>query len=223
MLSNQLTMSIVACQWLQSCAPCTTCNAGEYIIPGRACNGSGFSDSSAGFCTPCRRSCVSGQYLSGAECTTGKELQDRSCSPCSVNSYCPAGYYIFGRCDGTTTFDSRKCMPCARCQPGQIQTDFCLGNSTSDTTKCTACNITSPLACKPSHILVNQCTGLGKQDATQCLLCSPNNGFGCFPNQYVSRLCSSALFPTNPGASIYDGTCSDCKTSCQPGSHLLHL
>lgn len=194
---------------------------GEYIIPGRACNGSGFSDSSAGFCTPCRRSCTSGYFLSGKECTTGKELQDRTCSSCSVATYCPKGSYIFGRCDGTTTFDSRKCLPCARCLPGQIQTEFCLGNSTSDVTKCKACNITSPLACKPSHILVNQCTGTSSVDATRCLPCSPNNGRGCDTNQFVSRLCSSVLFPSNPAASIYDGRCSDCMTSCPRGQYML--
>ena len=208
----------------EACASCTSCNAGEYILPGRSCtNGSGFVDASAGFCKPCRQTCPNGFYLTGS-CETGLETQDRGCSPCT--SVCPRGQYAFGRCDGTTTFDSRQCVSCGSCLPGQIQTAFCDGTSTVDTTGCMTCNST---ACKPAYVLVNQCTGLGTVDKSTCVSCFPNNGAGCLRNQYVSRMCTAAACELAQltenekqaclkSASIYDGQCSDCKTSCLPPS-----
>ena len=103
---------------MQACSACSLCNGGEYIASGAYCQGTGFSDTSAGKCTPCRASCPSGQYLSGS-CVAGDETSDRTCLPCT--SRCPVGYYSIGRCDGSTAYDTRRCAPCGFCQPGQYQ------------------------------------------------------------------------------------------------------
>lgn len=108
------------------------------------------------------------------------------------------------------------------------------GNTTKDTTECKTCNAT---ACKPANILLNQCTGRGTSDRSRCVSCFPNNGQGCSANQYVSTLCSAALCELLPGvvspdvvaactksASIYDGQCTSCKTSCSSsgsGQYIL--
>lgn len=132
----------------EGCADCSSCNAGEYIaVNGTLCDGLGFVDSTAGKCRPCRTACQVGYYLNGSDCLTGKDTVNRACVPC--NTQCPFGFYAFGRCDGTSSVDTRKCVPCSSCLPGQIQTGFCYGNSTADTTTCRTCNATS---CPPPQV-----------------------------------------------------------------------
>jgi hypothetical protein len=162
--------------------------------------------------------------LNGSDCLTGMDVRDRTCAPCS--STCPFGYYAFGRCDGTSTFDSRKCMPCGSCLPGQVQVDFCYGNTTIDSTKCRTCNFTT---CPPPQILVNQCSGLEIVDRSRCVTC----GRLCGQGEYVSKLCSvgscqlgtattacSGTLASEAGLSLYDTACTTCATTCPANSYI---
>lgn len=219
----------------QGCQNCSSCNLGEYILspPGRLCNGLGFQDTTAGWCKQCRLACSSGFYLNASSCLTGMDTSDRNCMPC--NSKCPFGMYAFGRCDGTSFVDARKCVPCSSCLPGQVQTAFCYGNSTVDSTQCKTCNVTScppPQVFSPAplmtlgkieltmcvrldQVLMNQCTGLDTVDRSRCVTC----GTQCGGQEYMSRLCSFAQgFAMN--ASLYDQTCTACKSKCEKGQYI---
>lgn len=133
----------------EGCSNCSSCNSGEYILspPGQLCNGMGFRDTAAGWCRKCRSACSSGFYLNASMCLSGSDTADRNCIPC--NTKCASGFYAFGRCDGTSFVDARKCVACSTCLQGQVQTAFCYGNSTEDSTKCRTCNATS---CPPPQV-----------------------------------------------------------------------
>ncbi len=123
--------------------------------------------------------------------------------PCSTK--CSAGYYALGKCNGTTTFDTKTCAPCASCFPGQYQVGFCDGTSGVDTTRCAPCNFTS---CKTLETLVGQCTGRDTRDTSQCVPCSTQDGIPCGSNQYMdTSMCNAA---TN----WYGGRCKNCDTRC---------
>ena len=155
----------------------------------------------------CRSSCPAGYYLSPASaCILGSEVRDRVCIACS--SRCPAGYYSLGRCDGSTTYDTTRCVPCGGCQAGQYQIGFCDGTTSTDATQCAPCVHTS---CKPLHVLVGQCTGLGTVDTSSCVPCTEPTGVGCGANQYMGTMCSPS--------SLYDGVCTNCKLSCPAGQY----
>ena len=113
------------------------------------------------------------------------------------------GYYTLGKCDGSTTYDTTRCAPCAYCQPGQYISKPCDGTTYSDSTLCIPCNNTS---CKSLNILEKQCTGRGFVDASQCTPCSDPGGSGCLSNQYMHFMCD--------GSSLYNGVCRSCATSC---------
>lgn len=196
----------------EACANCSSCNSGEYIAAGgKLCNGLGFVDSSAGLCKPCRTACSPGYFLNGTMCLTGMDTVNTECSPCS--SKCPFGFYSYGRCDGTSTYDTRKCLPCSSCAVGQIQTAFCYGNTTEDVTACKTCNVTS---CPPPQILVNQCSGLETVDRSQCATC----GKLCSKEEYTSKLCSFSSASSAANTSLYDGICTVCTSRCPPNHYV---
>lgn len=189
-------------QFDRTCANCrASCLPGQYIA-GERCTGE--SDRDTTFCEACTPNPAEGYYYTQNPCT-GETREDQrwqacietcgadeyisgrcsstsasECTPC--RTACPAGYYMLEgtRCDGTSKYDTSKCVKCSECQPGQYMKAQCIGNGTSNTVECAPCG----QQCAPGQYVFGLCSGLQSYDETSCKECTVCERD--FPNAYNS-------------------------------------
>jgi hypothetical protein len=122
----------------------------------------------------CDLACPAGQYVS-RDCTPSNPTE---CSLCKER--CPDGYYMQGSCDGTTKYDTVRCVKCKDCADGQykISATPCNWSTTFDPVVCRDCST----SCRDGQYVFGACGGLADYDETSCKQCTVCDRD--LPNQY---------------------------------------
>jgi hypothetical protein len=181
------------------CAACTSlsCPSDEYLTQG--CTGTE-TDGVIG-CTPCK-SCEVGTYITAIGCDANGTRS--ACSECTLT--CGIGEYVGSPCDGSTTYSTLQCQPCAPCPYGYFQNSTCTGITRGAWGHCSRC--------QPG-------CGVGNyiKDYSGCVGTSP------FPVQYncesCAGLCPNGSYPSPPcdGEGFGVPTCKEC--TCPAGQIVV--
>ena len=165
--------------WLrcaESCAP------GEYIS--REC-----TMASPAQCTPCRRSCPAGYYISGSACDGTSKYDTVACIKCKD---CQEGQYKSATCSGNLTVDTVECTNCGQqCTAGQYIFASCSGTQDFDETSCKECTVCERDFPNAYNSIAGSCgSGTDAQDAVACAL---NEAEFAFPGD----MCPAGYYTPN--------------------------